>query len=295
MNRKFLMAQLNHELYKKGKTAEANWAADEATIAYDSLQTLMYQYNHQLDGKWNHMMDLAPGWCAKYQNMPKLNVTEGVHPKECKDALVNSEKSALEGCAVLNLADYKHKSADEIRLLNGVGYDWQCVQLGEPTTKAFQPQDPEAPYIDYEFSFDKYCPDTVKAAGERGQTSSHDLPSGSRLDEAKSKEIEVTVYSLPFFPIYKGRSTRYGVSVDNSSPQIAECLPKEYGEEWKDNVLRNGAVFKGKYIVDLTEKTHKLRLSLIDPGMIIERIIIDWGGLKASYIGPSAPDSKITR
>ena len=66
MNRKFLMAQLNHE------TGSAE-AAREAKEAYDSIQALTVRYNTQLDGKWNQMMSqIPPGLRAKYQLMPEL-------------------------------------------------------------------------------------------------------------------------------------------------------------------------------------------------------------------------------
>lgn len=61
MNRKFLMAQLNHELLKQNDVAGANWAARESKLAFDSIQALNDCYNSLLDGKWNYMMELAPG------------------------------------------------------------------------------------------------------------------------------------------------------------------------------------------------------------------------------------------
>ena len=66
MNRKFLMAQRNHE------TGSAE-AAQEARAANDSIQALVRKYNTQLDGKWNQMMsEVPPGIVAKYHQMPEL-------------------------------------------------------------------------------------------------------------------------------------------------------------------------------------------------------------------------------
>ena len=66
MNRKFLMAQKNHE-------TGSEEAAREATAAFDSIVALTHIYNTQLDGKWNQMMsEVPPGICAKYQEMPAL-------------------------------------------------------------------------------------------------------------------------------------------------------------------------------------------------------------------------------
>ena len=57
MNRKFLMAQLNHEQYKQGNVETANWAARQSRQAFDSIAALNRQYNTLLDGTWNGMMD----------------------------------------------------------------------------------------------------------------------------------------------------------------------------------------------------------------------------------------------
>ena len=91
MNRKFLMAQLNHERAEQGRMEEANWAARQSREAYDSINRLNDRYNRLLDGKWNHMMMLAPGWVAKYQNMPRLALSDEVGEKEWILCLVRSK------------------------------------------------------------------------------------------------------------------------------------------------------------------------------------------------------------
>lgn len=91
MNRKFLMAQLNHERAEQGWMEEANWAARQSREAYDSINRLNDRYNRLLDGKWNHMMMLAPGWVAKYQNMPRLALSDEVGEKKWILCLVRSK------------------------------------------------------------------------------------------------------------------------------------------------------------------------------------------------------------
>ena len=127
MNRKFLMAQLNQELLAKGKAAQANWAARQAEAAYDSINALNRRYNEQLDGKWHGMMTLAPGWCALYQNMPKVTHTKDAGLEEVD---LSIKPIRLKDCYVIDLARYARKSSDA-QLVKGLGYDWQTMQLGE--------------------------------------------------------------------------------------------------------------------------------------------------------------------
>ncbi len=258
MNLKFMMAQLNHELVKKNDLAGANWAANESRQAYDSIEALNHIYNTQLDGKWNHMMALAPGWVAKYQNMPDVTVTEGIQPKEVN---INPlpEQDRQEGFTVLDLADYKAmKTTPEhsLRLIDGLGYDWKTIQLGEAIELSVDPADKESPYFEYEFG------------------------------EVDADEVTVTVYAVPFFPLHQDTSNRLGVSVDNGEVEVFEQICKEYSLEWKDRVLQNGIEYKATFPVDASLENHRLRLTCGDPGVMVQRIVIDWGGLKKTYVGP---------
>lgn len=257
MNRKFLMAQLNHELLKKNDSAGANWAALESQTAYDSIQALNKIYNTQLDGKWNYMMDIAPGFCARYQDMPDVTVTKGTPAREV-DIRPQPEQDKVEGFKVLDLADYKEQTTNQhtLRLIKGLGYDWKCIQLGEATEPSVDPKSKKAPYFEYE------------------------------LGEIPASEITVIVHAIPFFPLYQGKSNCFGVSVDNSDVKVFEQICKEYSLEWKNRVLQNGIEYKTTFPIDPSAKQHRLRLSCGDPGAMIQRIIIDWGGLRKTYVGP---------
>lgn len=237
MNRKFLMAQLNHELLAQGRRAEANWAAHQSQIAYDSINTLNRRYNSLLDGKWRGMMALAPGWCALYQKMPDVAFSEGAGMTPV-DLLPVDEP--LQGCQVLNLTQFVSKS-DDARLVRGLGYDWQVMQLGSAT-----------------YGFDAVDVDSV----------------------------DVFFYTVPFWPLYAGTSNCVSVTVDGSQPQTFENKFKEYDRNWKDQVMRNGAPCRLRFAVDRSKRSHTVTFQALDPGQMLQKVIIDWGGLQPSYLGP---------
>lgn len=259
MNKKFLMAQLNSEQAKAKNFAAANWAAEQSKAAYDAIDSLNKVYNSMLDGKWNRMMMLAPGWVAKYQNMPKVITTEGAGIMPV-DVLPKKEKNDLSACTVLNLQNFKNKVTKDghnLRLVEGLGYDWKAVQLGEATEKPADPKDPNGPRFEYEFA-------------------------GVNADS-----VTVHVYTVPFFPLYEGRSTQFGISVDGGPAAVAKHSPKEFTKPWKDAVLQNGAVAVVKLPVKKGVVKHSLALICGDPGVMIQRVVIDWAGLKETYVGPS--------
>lgn len=256
MNRKFLMAQLNHEQFKLGNFEEANWAARQSQEAFDSIATLNKQYNSVAGGKWDDMMNMAPAWCSLSHKMPEINIT-----KDCDEAPIDLsiKQEPLDKCYVVDLRKYANKvekRGNKISLVEGLGYDWKVIQLGAPTCKGGDANDLNGDRIEYTIPF------------------------------INADEVEITLYTVPFFPIYKGKTTKIGVSVDGSQAQVFNNEFKEYGKSWKDQVLRNGAVARLKFKIDKTQPTHTISFICGDVGMMIQKVIIDWGGLKKSYLGP---------
>ena len=238
MNRKFLMAQLNQELLAQGRTAEANWAARQSQMAYDSINALNRHYNELLDGKWRGMMTLAPGWCALYHKMPEVTYTEGAGETPVD---LTPKKTTAEGCYVIDLEKFVDKSSDA-QLVRGIGYDGKVMQLGNAT---------------YQFPV------------------------------VTSDTITLLVYTVPFWPLYKGKSNAISISIDGGSTQVFENRFKEYDLIWKNQVLRNGAVCRLRFVVDKSMPSHTIRFKAQDPGQMLQRITVDWGGLQPSYIGPA--------
>ena len=238
MNRKFLMAQLSHKQLCWGAPAQANWAARQTEAAYDSINALNRRYNEQLDGKWRGMMTLAPGWCALYQKMPKVNYNEGAGEQPYD---LNLKRNPLKGCHFVDLSRFDRKTTDA-QLVKGLGYDWKVMRLGEVT-----------------YSFPK----------------------------VDREQVEVFFYTVPFWPLYAGVSNRIAVSVDGGEPQVFENKFKEYDLTWKNQVLRNGAPCRLQFAIDKTKPSHTVTFHALDDGQMLQKVIINWGGLQPSYLGPA--------
>ena len=61
---------------------------------------------------------------------------------------------------------------------------------------------------------------------------------------------------------------------------------REYDRSWKDQVMRNGAVCRLRFPIDRTKAGHLITFKAAEPGQMLQRVIIDWGGLQPSYLGP---------
>jgi hypothetical protein len=92
----------------------------------------------------------------------------------------------------------------------------------------------------------------------------------------------VAVATLPTHPTTRLTGMRYGVALDDGPVQVVDFTTVGRSEEWKQNVLRNKALRQVKGPV-LAPGRHTLKLFLIDPGVVLDRITIDMGGLKPAY------------
>jgi hypothetical protein len=220
------------------------------------------RYNTQLGGKWNRMMTIPQGICALYQNTPSLTTYDDVADRPVNLAPVG-EKSKLERCGYVDVTSFSKIIADpshDIRILNGIGYDWRSLQLGEALQPTVDASDPD-------------CPLRVEYT----------------LPPVDSDSLTVILYTVPRFPLYKGANARFAIAVDDAAPVVTNLIPKEQSKPWKDDVIRNATVTRATFPISRSATSHRLAINCGDPGLIVERILLDWGGLKPTYVGPSNP------
>ena len=245
MNRKFLLAQLNKEELVKGNAAGANWAAMQAQAAFDSIQSLNNHFNSMLGGKWCGMMSVPPGFCAKYQNMPEVSQVKGIAPVPV-DILPKEEQNQPDGSIVVDLRKCNIIAGEQhtVRIVKGLGYNWHVLQIGE----AIEP--------------------TADASRLDGTRVEYKLP------QITADSITVSISTLSFFPLHKGKSTRYGFSIDGCKPVVVENLPTEWSEPWKDQVLCNGVEAAAAFAIDKSLPSHTLTITCGDPGTMVQQIVI---------------------
>ncbi len=97
--------------------------------------------------------------------------------------------------------------------------------------------------------------------------------------------VEVHSYVLPVCAINSFRDAQYGISIDNEQRQIVDISVPEYSTQWMENVRRNASKNITRHYIDKPGK-HTLKIWMVDTGMAFDKIIVDLGGLKMSYLGP---------
>lgn len=230
MNRKFLLAQLNH--------ATGSAEAKAGTLAAaDSLQTLLKQYNSMLGGKWNQMMSaIPPAYTALYHKVPELTDAPTDAYRLPKEQLHTDLPRRIDFSLI--------EPAAPFRMIEGMGIDWQALQLGEPLQAAQDPTSLASRHID--------------------------IPMPIARTDADS--IKVCISVVPMWPVSQELSNRFGVSLDGCKPIVCENMFKEWGESWKLQVLENRKDFLLTLPIDKARPGHTLSLIIGDPGQIVQRI-----------------------
>ncbi|WBL21641.1 glycosyl hydrolase 115 family protein [Zunongwangia sp. HRR-M8] len=104
-------------------------------------------------------------------------------------------------------------------------------------------------------------------------------------------EVAIRLASLPTHPLNENYGVRCAVAIDDNSPEIIDFETQGRSEEWKENVLRNRTIKSMSSILNKPGK-HTIKIYIIDPGLMIDQILIDLGGLKNAYAFPAETKSK---
>ncbi|MFA9370166.1 MAG: glycosyl hydrolase 115 family protein [Labilibaculum antarcticum] len=158
------------------------------------------------------------------------------------------------------------------------GFDWEVIDgLGNttggvtsfPVNKAYQEFSNDNAHLEYKFTL---------------------------LNKAQNDSITLFMCLAPTQDFKNNGGLKYAVAIDDEEPQIVNihegCVGKDwnYAEWWCTAVSDNKFVRKSKHKLNNIE-THTVKYWLIDPGIVLQKLMIDNGGLKPSYMGP--PESEM--
>ncbi len=103
-------------------------------------------------------------------------------------------------------------------------------------------------------------------------------------------EVKVNVYLSPTLDFHN-RSLRYAIAIDDESPQIVSIHElRANNAVWEKWVAGNIIIKTSNHKIASAEN-HTLKIWAIDAGVVLQKIVVDAGGLKESYLGP--PESKM--
>jgi hypothetical protein len=111
-----------------------------------------------------------------------------------------------------------------------------------------------------------------------------------RMYLAGPDKVSVLSYVAPTLNFNPDRGLRFAVSFDNEAPQIMNIVPKGYdarngNREWENSVKNSIRTVRSEHEVS-GAGYHTLKIWMVDPAVVLEKIVVDLGGLHPSYLGP---------
>jgi hypothetical protein len=115
------------------------------------------------------------------------------------------------------------------------------------------------------------------------------LADGMRLEYPvylfSAGKVKVQATLAPTQKFQPGAGLRYAVSFDDEAPQVVNVHADSSERHWAQTVSDGVAQLVSEHSI-ARPGAHTLKFWALDPGLVLERLVIDAGGMKPSYLGP---------
>jgi len=119
------------------------------------------------------------------------------------------------------------------------------------------------------------------------------LQDGMRLDYEltlfEPGRVKVQATLAPTLRFRPGAGLRYAISFDDEAPQIVDVHADASERHWEKIVSDGAARFVSEHAIARPGR-HTLTFWALDSGLVLQRLVVDAGGLQPSYLGP--PESR---
>ncbi|MFA6812145.1 MAG: glycosyl hydrolase 115 family protein, partial [Bacteroidaceae bacterium] len=254
-------AVAKNKFYAKKNDVQANIWADKVHECYARDSLLTYNYNHVISGgKWNHMMDQIHIGYTSWQEPRKRKMPDVVYVS-ADSQNAKAEKVFVESDGYVSI-----EAEDFSRAVNSDRISWQIIPYLGKTKSAITtipanvyPKENEHIYVEYDIEF------------------------------VSTGEFKVELLFSPTLNFNANKGLRYEISFDGEAPHQVNLNGHYRGElgRWQaEHIIKSVT----KHRIESAGK-HTLHFSVKEPGLVLQKILINTGGLKPSYLG--APESKI--
>jgi hypothetical protein len=105
-----------------------------------------------------------------------------------------------------------------------------------------------------------------------------------------SGKVEVEAILAPSLNYAPDRGVRMAMSFDDQPPQVVTVIPQRYFvdngvRDWEESVKDNVRKVKSAHTL-AKPGYHALKVWMVDPGVVLQKLVVNTGGVKPSYLGP---------
>jgi hypothetical protein len=252
-------AQAKNKKLAEEKNILANYYADKVKVYFARDSILQNKYNNEIaGGKWTHIMDQMRIGYKSWHDGPKNILPEVTYVSEKEK---NGEKIFKEKDGFVSIEAENFSRVNESKNIH-----WEVIpDFGK--TKSGITTFPQSAYPKADENiFVEYA-----------------------IDFTSTGEFNVQLLLAPTLNFNSNKGLHYEISFDGEKSQTVNFNGHYRGElgQWQaDQIIRSST----KLTIPRAGK-HTLRFRVLEPGIVLQKILIDTGGLKASYLG--APESEI--
>ncbi|MGX5691282.1 glycosyl hydrolase 115 family protein [Arcticibacter tournemirensis] len=268
----YLETAKNKYYIQKGNAAAANEAADKVKVLFDKDQRISDYYNNQLaGGKWKHMMDQTHIGYVSWSD-PANNVMPAVtrlNPDSTKNTtslpLYTTNLTAGKPDIFKDEHGYIAIEAEHFSRAVGNGeIRWTVIpDYGNtlsgvtpwPVTSARVKTGLKTPHLEYD------------------------------IDLKDSGIVSIITCVSPTLDFKHQNGLFYAVSIDDEQPQMVDISTRVDSRQWETSVIGNIRKLTTRHKIGSPGK-HVLKYWMVDPAVVLQKIMIDSGGLKESFLGP---------
>ena len=98
-------------------------------------------------------------------------------------------------------------------------------------------------------------------------------------------KIEVESILAPTLNFVPGRGLWFAISFDDQPPQIIDALAHNSIQDWEQSVEDSVRKVTSTHFVE-NAGYHTLKFWMVDPGIVLQKLVVNLGGVKPSYLGP---------
>ncbi|KFF05680.1 glycosyl hydrolase 115 family protein [Flavobacterium reichenbachii] len=235
----------------------ANTYADQVKFNFSRDSILQHKYNNEISGgKWTHIMDQMRIGYKAWHDTPKNILPKISYVTKTSET---AQKVFLEKEGYVSI-EAEHFS----KVNNSDKIHWEVIPDFGKTKSGITvfpsnlyPDSKENIFVEYEMNF------------------------------TSTGDFKVELLLAPTLNFNSNKGLRYEISFDGEKPQQVNFNANYRGElgKWQaEHMIHSVTSHK-----ILKTGRHTLRFRVLDPGIVLQKILIDTGALKSSYLG--APES----
>ncbi|HZW64496.1 MAG TPA: glycosyl hydrolase 115 family protein [Hanamia sp.] len=274
------LAAAKNKFYANEKNSVANLYADSVKYFYEKDSLISYKYNHEIaNGKWNHMMDQTHiGYTywqePRFNKMPRVTyisdnsqkdesvkidvkdkTSKGLIPRNSKGNIFY-EKNGYVSIEAAHFTKAINTKNIQWKVIPGIGKDGDGITTF-PVTANEKTFSKNNPFLQYEL----YVYDTGNV----------------KLNAYFSPTLNFENDSL---------GLQYAISVDNEKPQIISINKDDKNQRMWGKWVSNNIISKTTEHQISQPGKHVIKYWMISPAVVLQKIVLDFGGLKPSYLRP---------